>query len=410
METVLLWCCGRLSCEVLFFMKTSKWLPLCVGASAIAFSVGACFQRATPPQNGLQRTALAQGSNAPIRTADDLAQLGATYARIARKVTPAVVNIQAVKVQPGRTFQDPYGGMFGDDGSFGGRMLREPDRKSQSIGSGVIISSSGLIISNNHVAGGATQLTVTLSDRRRFPAKLLGTDPASDMAVLKIDAPNLPVLKFVDSDKVNVGDIVLAVGSPFNLSSTVTQGIISAKGRRDLGISAYEDFLQTDAAINPGNSGGALVDINGDLVGINTAILSESGGNQGIGLAIPSNLARSISGQLAQSGKVTRGWLGVVVDPLTGDVADRLGLGNQGGVVVTGLYGQAPAAQIPWSERGVDVILSANGKPVDSPGELRNLVANMAPGSALKLRVWSNGQTKDYSVTVGTRPARAQGV
>ena len=394
-------------------MKNTKFLPLCVGALGVAFGAGACFQRASPPQSGLEQTALAQNQTAPrapVRTADDLAQLSATYAQIARKVTPAVVNIQAVKVQPGRTFQDPFGGMFGDDGSFSGRMLREPDQKSQSIGSGVIINNSGLIITNNHVAGGATQLTVTLSDRRRFPAKLLGTDPASDVAVLKIEAPNLPVLKFVDSDKVNVGDIVLAVGSPFNLASTVTQGIISAKGRRDLGISAYEDFLQTDAAINPGNSGGALVDINGDLVGINTAILSESGGNQGIGLAIPSNLVRSIAGQLAQSGHVTRGWLGVVVDPLTGDVADQLGLGNQGGVIVTGLYQQAPAAQIPWSERGTDVILQANGTPVDSPGELRNMIAGLAPGANLKLRVWSNGQTKDYAVKVGTRPARAQGV
>ena len=392
-------------------MKHSRWLSLSLGASLIAFAAGACYQRTAPAPNGLEQSALAQtrSSQPPIRNADDLAQLSSTYAQIARKVTPAVVNIQAVKVQPGRTFADPFGG-FGDDGEFGGRMLREPDRRSQSIGSGVIIDKSGLIITNNHVAGGATQLTVTLSDRRRFPAKLLGTDPSSDVAVLKIEATNLPTLNFVDSDKVNVGDIVLAVGSPFNLASTVTQGIISAKGRRDLGISAYEDFLQTDAAINPGNSGGALVDINGDLVGINTAILSESGGNQGIGLAIPSNLVLSIEKQLAQTGKVTRGWLGVAVDPLTGDVADQLGLGNQGGVIVSGLYPQSPAASIPWKERGTDIILSANGTPVDSPGELRNIVASLNPGDALKLRVWSNGQTKDYSINVGTRPARAQGV
>lgn len=393
-------------------MKNSRWLSLSVGASLVAFTAGACYQRTAPAPNGLEQTALAQtrtGQN-PIRNADDLAQLSATYAEIARKVTPAVVNIQAVKVQPGRTFSDPFGGMYDGGGNFNGRMFREPDQRSQSIGSGVIIDKSGIIITNNHVAGGATQLTVTLSDRRRFPAKLLGTDPASDVAVLKIEAPNLPTLNFVDSDKINVGDIVLAVGSPFNLASTVTQGIISAKGRRDLGISAYEDFLQTDAAINPGNSGGALVDINGDLVGINTAILSESGGNQGIGLAIPSNLARSIERQLATTGKVTRGWLGVVVDPLTGDVSDQLGLTTQGGVLVTGLYQNAPAAAIPWSERGTDIILSANGAPVDSPGELRNMIAGLAPGAPLKLKVWSNGQTKDYSVNVGTRPARAQGV
>ncbi len=397
-------------------MKNQKWLPLSIGAAILAFGAGACIQQTSSPQNGPQPEALAQtsgvqapstGARRPIRNADDLALLSATYAQIARKVTPAVVNIQAVKVQPGRTFQDPFGG---DNGEFGGRLFREPDQRSQSIGSGVIIDPRGLIITNNHVAGGAAQLTVTLPDRRRFPARLLGADAASDVAVLKIDAPNLPTLRFADSDKLSVGDIVLAIGSPFNLSSTVTQGIISAKGRRDLGISAYEDFLQTDAAINPGNSGGALVDIQGDLVGINTAILSESGGNQGIGLAIPSNLARSIAGQLAQSGRVTRGWLGVVVDPLTGDIADQLGLKDQSGVLVTGLYGNAPAARIPWSERGTDVILSANGTSIDSPGELRNIVAGLRPGAPLRLRVWSNGQVKDYNVNVGTRPARAQGV
>ena len=377
--------------------------------------MGACFQR-TSSSNGIETAAVAQTqaqnqTKTPIRNADDLAQLSSTYAQIARKVTPAVVNIQAVTVQRGRVYRDPFGDLFGGgDDQFGGRMLREPDQKSQSIGSGVIVDPSGIIITNNHVAGSATQLTVTLNDRRRFPAKLLGTDPASDVAVLKIDAPNLPTLKFVDSDKVNVGDIVLAVGSPFNLASTVTQGIISAKGRRDLGISAYEDFLQTDAAINPGNSGGALVDINGNLVGINTAILSESGGNQGIGLAIPSNLVKTISSQLETTGKVTRGWLGVAVDPLTGDVSDRLGLGNQGGVIVSGVYPQGPSGQIPWSEQGADVILSANGTRLDSPGELRNLVANLTPGTPLKLKVWSNGQTKDYTVNLGTRPARAQGV
>lgn len=402
-------------------MKNHQWLPLSVGAAVLAFGAGACVQQASAPQNAPQSPALAQAqlvqaqvpatstnTRAPIRNADDLAQLSATYAQIARKVTPAVVNIQAIKVQRGRTFQDPFG--FDEEGGFGGRMFREPDRRAQSAGSGVIIDARGLIITNNHVVSGATQMTVTLPDRRRFPARLLGADAATDVALLKIDGPNLPTLRFANSDKLSVGDIVLAIGSPFNLSNTVTQGIISAKGRRDLGISAYEDFLQTDAAINPGNSGGALVDINGDLVGINTAILSESGGNQGIGLAIPANLARSIAGQLAQSGRVTRGWLGVVPQPLTGDIADQLGLGNQNGVLVTGLYGDAPAANIPWSERGTDVIVSANGTPIQSPGELRNIVASLRPGAPLKLRVLSNGQTKDYTVNVGTRPPRAQGV
>ena len=380
--------------------RNPRILPAALGVAALSFAVGACVQRST---NSLDRPAQAQTT---IRNADDLAALSSTYAQISRKVTPAVVNIQSESVVPGRVFRDPMSDMFGGD--FGGRVLREPDQKSQSLGSGVIIDGSGLIVTNNHVIKNATRITVTLTDRRRFTAKLLGTDADADIAMLKIDGQNLPTLKWADSDKTNVGDIVLAIGSPFNLSSTVTQGIISAKGRSDLGISAYEDFLQTDAAINPGNSGGALVDINGDLVGINSAILSESGGNQGIGLAIPSNLARNLGGQLAATGRVTRGWLGVTVEPITGDIADQLGL--QDGVLVTGVYPQSPAGAVQWSQRGTEVILKVNGQPIDSPGELRNLVASAKPGAPLKLEVWSNGKTKNYDLNAGTRPARAQGV
>ncbi|MBW3637150.1 MAG: trypsin-like peptidase domain-containing protein [Armatimonadetes bacterium] len=381
-------------------------VPL-LGVALLSFGVGACVQRASTPQNGLEGAALAQNSSAPIRNASDLASLSSTYAQIARKVTPAVVNIQSTTVVPGRVLRDPFSDFFG--GQSGERMLREPDRRSQSLGSGVIVDARGLIVTNNHVIRGATQITVTLSDRRRFPARLLGADAASDVAVLKIEGPNLPTLQWADSDKLNVGDIVLAVGSPFNLASTVTQGIISAKGRRDLGISAYEDFLQTDAAINPGNSGGALVDINGNLVGINTAILSESGGNQGIGLAIPSNLARQIGNQLASSGQVSRGWLGIVVAPLTGDISDRLGL-RSGGVIVTGVYTNGPAGRVGWTENGTDILLALNGTPVDSPGQLRNLVASSTPGAPLKLRIWQSGQTRDVEVQSARRPARVQGV
>ncbi len=385
-------------------MKTShnpRIVPAVVGVAALSFAVGACVQRAS---TSMDKTALAQ---TPIRNADDLAQLSSTYAQISRVVTPAVVNIQSESVIAGRVYRDPMSDFFGG-GEFGGRPLREPDQRSQSLGSGVIIDGSGLIVTNNHVVKNATRITVTLTDRRRFTAKLLGTDADSDIAMLKIEGQNLPTLKWADSDKTSVGDIVLAVGSPFNLSSTVTQGIISAKGRSDLGISAYEDFLQTDAAINPGNSGGALVDINGDLVGINTAILSESGGNQGIGLAIPANLARNLGVQLAQTGRVTRGWLGVTVQPLTGDIADQLKLRE--GVLVTGVYPQSPAGAVPWSQRGTEIITKVNGQTIDTPGELRNLVANAKPGARLSLEVWSDGKTKTYDLNAATRPARAQGV
>jgi serine protease Do len=387
--------------------------PLAFGAGAVltGFFLGACVTQNQSAKDTLQSPAVAQTNNnrgtTPIRNADDLAALSSTYAQIAKKVTPAVVNIQAVSVQRGRVFRDPFSEFFGNE-EFGGRRFREPDRRSQSVGSGVIISSDGLIITNNHVINGATSLTVTLNDRRRFTAKLLGADAASDVAVLKVDATNLPTLKWADSEKINVGDIVLAVGSPFNLSATVTQGIISAKGRRDLGISSYEDFIQTDAAINPGNSGGALVDIHGNLVGINTAILSESGGNQGIGLAIPANLAKSLGSQLAQTGKVTRGWLGVVVEALPPEIGSQVGLNN--GVLVTGVYTNSPAGPVGWSERGTDVIVAVNDQNIESPGQLRNLVAGLTPGSNIKLRIWQDGKTKEVTLKAGNKPARAQGL
>lgn len=379
--------------------KTFFW-PVAVAAAA-GFFAGACGRHFSPEANS---PAQAQA----IRNSADLQRLSATYAAIAQQVTPAVVNVNSQQIIRGRVMRDPFGDFFGDD--FGGGVFREPDRKAQSLGSGVIVDKSGIIVTNNHVVQDASTITVTLTDRRRFPAKLLGTDPDSDVAVLKIEADSLPTVTWADSNKLSVGDIVLAVGSPFNLSSTVTQGIISAKGRRDLGISAYEDFLQTDAAINPGNSGGALIDINGSLVGINTAILSKSGGYQGIGLAIPSNLVRKISGQLTTAHRVTRGWIGIVVEPVTDDIAGQLGLPDTRGVIVTGVYTRGPAAGVGWSRQGGDVILKANGSPIDSPGQLRNVVADMPPGTALNLEVWQGGQSRTFTVNIGRRPPNAQGV
>jgi len=374
------------------------------GAVALlGFLAGACVQRlpqASPPVTQAQ-------AQAPIRNAADLKSLSATYAQISKNVTPAVVNIQSTQIVPGRVLRDPFFEFFGGD-SFGG-LRREPDRRAQSLGSGVITDKSGIVLTNHHVIANASEITVTLSDRRRVKARLIGSDPASDVAVLKIPPGNLPTLKWSDSDKLEVGDIVLAVGSPFNLSSTVTQGIISAKGRRDLGISDVEDFLQTDAAINPGNSGGALVNMDGELIGINTAILSESGGNQGIGLAIPSNLARKLSDQLVATGKITRGWLGLVVAPVTDDIATQLRLPNTNGVLVTGVYTRGPGGRAQWSEGG-DVITKFNGVAVESPGQLRNLIADVAPGSKVTLEVWQNGKASNFELQAGSRPARVQGI
>ncbi|MDF2440997.1 MAG: serine protease Do [Abditibacteriota bacterium] len=378
-----------------------------IGAVGIGFFVGACVKQF--PQ-GASLTGATQPDAAqaqPIRNAGDLQRLSTTFATIAKQVTPAVVNIQSQQIIRGRILRDPFEDFFGGDG---GAMFREPDRRSQSLGSGVLVDTQGIIITNNHVVKNASTITVTLSDRRRFPARLVGTDPDTDVAVLKIQGANLPALKWADSTALQVGEIVLAIGSPFNLSSTVTQGILSAKGRRDLGISAYEDFLQTDAAINPGNSGGALVDVNGNLIGINTAILSESGGNQGIGLAIPANLARRISGQLVASGQVTRGWLGMVVEPITEDIATALGLPQTQGVAVTGIYTNGPAGRLPWSQDGNDVILKVNNTAIESPGQLRNLAAEMKPGATAQVQVWQDGKTQTFTIKVGKRSERVQGV
>ena len=387
-------------------MKPRYWAVPLAAATFIGFLAGACSRGLGShgqPTSQTVGAALAQD----VHNNTDLARLSATYAAIAKAVTPAVVNVNTQQVIPGRVMRDPFGDFFG--GGLG-NSFREPDRTAQSLGSGVIVDGRGIIITNNHVIENATTITVTLTDHRRFPAQLLGTDPDSDIAVLKINATNLPVLGYADSDKLQVGDIVLAVGSPFNLSSTDTQGIISAKGRHDLGISQYEDFLQTDAAINPGNSGGALVDINGNLVGINSAILSKSGGYQGIGLAIPSNIVKKIGNQLAQSHHIVRGWLGIVVEPLTDDIAGQLGLPATSGVLVTGVYTKGPSADLEWSRNGGDVILKANGVPIDTPGQLRNMVAELAPGATLSLDVWQNGGEKTFNVTIGKRPQNAQGV
>lgn len=389
--------------------RTNFFFPV-MGAVGVGFVIGACTRQipqgaspGTPTSGVLQTNADAQ---TPIRNAGDLQKLSTTYADIAKRVTPAVVNVNSQQIIPGRVFRDPFSDFFGDGGT-----VREPDQRAQSLGSGVIVDGRGIIITNNHVVANASSITVTLTDRRRFPAKLLGTDPASDIAVLKIDATEaLPTLSWANSDAVQVGDIVLAIGSPFNLSSTVTQGIISAKGRRDLGISAIEDFLQTDAAINPGNSGGALVDINGNLVGINSAILSKSGGNQGIGLAIPASLARKISGQIAATGRVTRGWLGLVAEPITDDVAAELKLPQAQGVLVTGVQSPSPSAGLAWAREGGNVLLKLNGTEIDSPGQLRGLIADLTPGAKITLEVWQNGKTVTFNATVGRRPNNTQGI
>ena len=315
-----------------------------------------------------------------------------TFAPVVKKVLPAVVNVSASKMVKSQMGTMPgnmepfFRQFFGDDDGApfgrGGRGRTEPpQQREQGAGSGVIVSPEGYILTNNHVVDGATDVRVTLSDKREFKARIVGTDPKTDLAVLKIDAANLPTAVIGDSDKIQVGDYALAIGNPFGLGGTVTMGIISATGRSNLGIEDYEDFIQTDAPINPGNSGGALVNDRGDLIGINTAILSRSQGNQGIGFAIPVAIARNVTDQILRNGKVTRAYLGVLSEGVTPALAKAFHEKEPGGALVSEVKHDSPAAHA-GIEKG-DIILAVNGKPVADSAQLAMTISLMQPGSAV---------------------------
>ncbi|MDX2251426.1 MAG: DegQ family serine endoprotease [Nitrospira sp.] len=332
---------------------------------------------------------------------------GQTFVDIAKAVKPAVVNIYATK-NTGRgegphatPFDDPFFRRFFGDEFFRKFDQQPKDRKERGLGSGVIVESNGLIITNNHVVGKADEIRVTLSDKREFKAKLIGTDPKTDIAVVRIDATGLPTVPWADSDRLEVGEFVLAVGNPFGLTQTVTLGIVSALGRA-AGIAEYEDFIQTDAAINPGNSGGPLVNVRGELVGINTAIFSQSGGNMGIGFAVPSNMAQSIMGQLVQTGKVVRGWLGVSIQDLTPELASQFGLGDTKGVLVSDVMEDSPAKKAGFER--ADVIVEYDGKPMDSPAHLRNAVAQTPVGKKVTVKIIRDKKPKTIELAIAEQP------
>jgi serine protease Do len=338
------------------------------------------------------------------------------FSEIVKQVTPTVVNI-AVTGGPksgarGRRSPLPPGPFEGPPGEEapGGELPTPPPmppgghgRPDQSAGSGVIVDQNGFIVTNNHVVEGATQITVTLSDRREFSAKVVGTDPKTDLAVVKIEAKGLPALKWAEYEKLQVGDLVLAVGSPFGLSSTVTLGIISALGRGNVGIADYEDFIQTDAAINPGNSGGALVNLNGELIGINTAIFSRTGGSEGIGFAIPSSIALDIVESLQKTGKVVRGWMGVAIQEITPALAKSFKLPEQRkGVLISDVNESGPS-HTAGIKRG-DVVIAFNGKEVVNVSQLRNLVARTMVGKDAQVKLLRDGQEQIIAVKVAERP------
>lgn len=330
------------------------------------------------------------------------------YASVLKPVLPAVVNISTSKVVKNRPdegmFNDPFFRQF-----FGnqGRDQQPRSEREHSLGSGVIITSDGTILTNNHVVDGATDIQVYLSDNRQFAAKLIGTDPKTDVAVIKIQASGLPTLPIGDSSKMQVGDVVLAIGDPFGIGKTATAGIVSATGRGGLGIENYEDFIQTDASINPGNSGGALINLHGSLIGINTAILSgQGGGNQGIGFAIPINLARNVMNQLVEHGKVTRGYLGVHIQDVTPALAKQFGLSQGGGVLIGDVSADTPAAKAGL--KSGDVVTELNGEPVIAANQLQVQISQMAPGTSVKMKVWRDGKSQDVTVTLGELPEKAE--
>jgi serine protease Do len=373
-------------------VRTSRLLAL--GACLVFFSAGIGVESL---MKGRLEAPIAAAPPPPLPPGVGLP--GPDFAAIARRATPAVVNISALQVyrtERAPFFSDPFFQEFFGESPF--RMPQE-ERKT-SLGSGVLVSPDGLIVTNNHVIEHARQISITTADKRRLRGTLVGTDPVTDIAVIRVAGQGFPSLPFGDSSKAAVGEYVLAVGNPYQLSQTVTMGIISATGRSNVGIVDYEDFIQTDAAINPGNSGGALVNVRGELIGINTAIYSQSGGYQGIGFAVPSNLAHQVMEQLVAHGKVLRGFVGITrVTNVTDENAAELGLRDPHGVVVVELLRRSPAERAGLAPG--DVVIALDGKPLEDSAQLKNVLARLAVGAELRLTVLRSGRRLEIRIFVG---------
>lgn len=383
-------------------MRIKKFVSLLLHTGIImslAIALGACNRE---DRGDFRLTSTDPNATKPASTAPNPAVMPvASYADIVTKVAPAVVTIHASRrVRQPQQFpfiDDPFFRRF-----FGNPQQQQPpsERQRLGLGSGVIIDANGYILTNHHVIDGAEEIKVDLSDNRSLEAKLVGGDPPSDLAVLKVDATNLPVLTLGDSDRTRVGDVVLALGNPLGVGQTVTMGIISAKGRRTgLSNGSFEDFLQTDAPINQGNSGGALVSTNSELIGINSQILSTSGGSIGLGFAIPSNMARTVAEQLINAGRVRRGQLGIVVLRIPSEEATRMGVTQGPGVVVYQV--QSGSAADRAGLRAGDVITTLNGEAISEPNTFRNKIAGTPPGSEITLNVRRDGREQQVRATLG---------
>jgi serine protease Do len=368
------------------------------------------FTLAVIPVSALLPELHAASSNISRQSVELLADTGKAMAEVAGAVKPAIVNISTTRTQ--KITESPFAPFFDDPlfrKFFGDRFGQEHfprERKTASLGSGVIVSTDGYILTNNHVIKDADEIKVLLSDKRDLKGTFIGSDPKTDIAVIKIEAADLPTVVWGDSALLRVGEIVLAIGNPYGLNRTVTMGIVSAVERVNVGIADYVDFIQTDAAINPGNSGGALVNAKGELVGINTAIFSTSGGYQGIGFAIPSNMAKNVMNSLITTGKVVRGWLGVSIQPITPELARQFNLSNEEGSLVADVIEGSPA-----EEGGIlrgDVIIGFDGKEVTEPHALRNIVANTPPNKDVEIEVIRDGQVIMRQVRIGELTADSQ--
>ena len=368
-------------------------------SQAVTILVAAYFVVATLQPDWLRRGAVRSNAGialleAPATPVGEVSP--GSFAPAAKKAAPAVVSINTSKAVRHPRSNDPwFQFFFGDQGT----------QEQTGLGSGVIISPDGYILTNNHVVEGADDIEVTLTDSRQAKAQVIGTDPETDLAVLKIALDKLPVIVLGNSDQIDVGDRVLAIGNPFGVGQTVTSGIVSALGRSQLGINTFENFIQTDAAINPGNSGGALVDASGNLLGINTAIYSRSGGSMGIGFAIPVSTAKLVLDGIVKDGRVVRGWIGVEPNELSPELAETFGVKADSGVIITGVLQAGPAAQAGM--RPGDVIVQVGDKPIRNVSELLTAVAALKPGEAAKFDVRRGEGPVELQITPGLRPAQS---